>query len=81
MDHFMADASGVTAPLTVGDEVILIGKSGGKEISADKVASITGSINYEFVSRIGNRATRIYLNETRNLTQKSPPQRRALTIH
>jgi alanine racemase len=78
----MADASRIDLPLSVGDEVVLIGESGKKEISADSVASLSGSINYEFVSRIGNRAKRFYLNETTpSLTQKSPPARRGLAVY
>lgn len=35
-----------------GTEVVLIGKSGGEEISADEIAANAGTINYEVVSRI-----------------------------
>ena len=58
MDQFMVDASGVDAK--IDDEVILIGKSGSEEITADEIARLTGTINYEVVCDIGKRVPRIY---------------------
>ncbi|MBR6720112.1 MAG: alanine racemase [Clostridia bacterium] len=58
MDQFMVDASNVDAK--VDDEVILIGKSGTEEITADEIAGLTGTINYEVVCDIGKRVPRIY---------------------
>ncbi|MBQ2941326.1 MAG: alanine racemase [Clostridia bacterium] len=58
MDQFMVDASKVDAE--VDDEVILIGKSGFEEITADEIARLAGTINYEVVCDIGKRVPRIY---------------------
>lgn len=44
----------------VGDEIVLIGKSGNKEITATDVAEWAGTINYEIVSRIPAHIERIY---------------------
>ena len=42
-----------------GDEVILIGRSGNEEISADDLAKFAGSINYEIVTRINSEINRV----------------------
>lgn len=47
----------------IGDEVVLIGRQGDNEISADEVAEKTATINYEIVCRIGKRVQRVYVNE------------------
>jgi alanine racemase len=45
----------------VGDEVVLIGKQGSQEITADEIAKTTGTMNYEIVSRINPHLPRIYV--------------------
>lgn len=59
MDQFMVDVTG--SNVAVDDEVILIGKSGGEEITADEIATLDGTINYEIMCRIGMRVPRIYI--------------------
>jgi len=44
----------------VGDEVILIGRSQNKEITATDVADWASTINYEIVSRLPEHITRVY---------------------
>jgi alanine racemase len=46
----------------VGDEVVIIGKQGEQQITAEEVASAWGTINYEVVCGIGKRVPRIYRN-------------------
>ena len=41
-----------------GDEVVLLGKQGTDEISADEIANWMGTINYEVVTSILARAER-----------------------
>jgi alanine racemase len=43
----------------VGDEVVLIGRQGDDEISAEQVAEWLGTINYEVVSEILARVPRV----------------------
>jgi alanine racemase len=43
-----------------GDEVVVIGRQGGDEITADEVGEWSGTINYEVVSCIGPRVPRVY---------------------
>jgi len=44
-----------------GDEVILLGRQGEQEISADQIAAWLDTISYEVLTRIGSRVERIYL--------------------
>lgn len=44
----------------VGDEVVIIGKQGKEEITVEEVAKRLGTINYEVVTALSNRVTRIY---------------------
>lgn len=44
----------------VGDEVVIIGKSLNKEITATDIADWSGTINYEVVSRIPEHIPRVY---------------------
>ena len=45
-----------------GDEVVIIGRSKSKEISATDVADWAGTINYEIVTRLPESIPRIYTN-------------------
>lgn len=47
--------------IEVGDEVVLIGQQGKKEISAAEIAEICGTINYEIVCNLSERLAKIYL--------------------
>ncbi len=51
MNHFMVDA-GEIKDLSVGEEVVLIGRQGENEITADELAHLAGTINYEIVTRV-----------------------------
>lgn len=59
MDQFMVKLENVPNP-QIGDEVVLIGKQGGEEISANDLASVWQTINYEVTCGIGARVPRIY---------------------
>lgn len=43
-----------------GDEVVLIGRQGDEVITAEDVAAIWGTINYEVTCAIGPRVPRLY---------------------
>jgi Alr-MurF fusion protein len=58
MDQTMIDVSGVPG-VRIGDEVVLIGRQGNDEITAEEVAEQLGTINYEVVSAILARVPRI----------------------
>jgi alanine racemase len=49
----------------VGDEVVLLGKQGGEEITADQIAAKVRSISYEVLCALGKRAPRVFLHKGR----------------
>lgn len=61
MDQTMVQLDGIQKP-QVGDEVVLIGKQGQEEITADEVGQRWGTINYEVTCAIGPRVPRLYEN-------------------
>jgi alanine racemase len=48
------------AGVTVGDEVILWGRSGDDTISVNDVARIAQTISYEMLCTVGRRVSRVY---------------------
>lgn len=61
MDQFMVDVG--DRDLDVGTVVTLIGTDGGDTVTAEELATLIGTINYEVTTRIPSRVPRIYLNE------------------
>ena len=61
MDQFMVDIGDAAAE--VGDTITLIGAEDGEHISAEELAELIGTINYEVTTRIPSRVPRVYLNE------------------
>ncbi len=61
MDQFMVDLTGLEK-VQVGDELVLLGRQGTEEISADEVAEKAGTISYEIVTRMSRRLPRTYLD-------------------
>ena len=59
MDQFMVDATDI-ADIKIEDTVTLIGRDGENEITADEIADLTGTINYEVTCDISHRVERIY---------------------
>jgi len=58
MDQIVVDVGEMT--VQVGDEVVLIGRQGNQEITADEWADLLGTIAYEVVCQIGPRLPRRY---------------------
>ncbi len=58
MDQTMVDLGPETA-VKVGDEVVLIGRSGDQEITAAEWAKVLGTIPYEVTCQIGPRVERV----------------------
>jgi alanine racemase len=46
-----------------GDEVVLLGEQGSQSITADEIASASGTIAYEIVSRLNPRLPRRVVGE------------------
>jgi alanine racemase len=59
MDLIMVDVTDIPG-VSKGDEVVLIGRQGGGQITADEIARKIGSISYEVLCLIGKRVPRVY---------------------
>ncbi len=60
MDHFLVDAG--EDELSAGDEVVILGRQGTEQITAQDMAGKLGTIPYEVVCGVSARVRRIYLN-------------------
>jgi len=66
MDQCMIDVTDIIESgkdVDLGDEVVIFGKQGDKEINVTDLADIIGTINYELVCIIGKRIPRIYIKD------------------
>ena len=60
MDQFVVDVSDIPG-VRLNDEVVVFGRQGEEEISAEEVAAWAQTINYEVVTALMPRVTRVYL--------------------
>ncbi len=60
MDQCMVDVTDIKGEIKTGDEVVLLGKQGNSEITAEELADYIGTIPYEIVCIIGKRVPRVY---------------------
>jgi alanine racemase len=61
MDQFVVDVGDL--PVSAGDEVVLFGDGRDGAPTAEEWAAVTGTINYEIVTRVGARVPRVYTGE------------------
>jgi alanine racemase len=59
MDMSLIDVTALRGLVELGDEVVLIGRQGEEEITADELAGTLGTINYEVVTAISHRVPRV----------------------
>lgn len=59
MDQIMVDVTDIDG-VRVGDDAIIMGMSGNEKITAEELAAICGTINYEVICTFMPRVTRIY---------------------
>jgi len=59
MDLTMIDVTDIEK-IQPGDEVVLLGRQGDAEISADEMAAWANTISYEILTSISNRVPRIH---------------------
>jgi alanine racemase len=81
MDQIGLDLTNVPG-VAEGDEVVLIGRQGGQEITADEIAGWCGTISYEILCGLSDRVPRHYIHdgqpiEVCNLLGCSPTRERA----
>lgn len=62
MDQCMIDITDIKG-VEIGDEVILIGEDGNNKFTADTVAELIGTINYEVICMISKRVPRVYIKD------------------
>lgn len=62
MDQFMIDVTDIE-DVKENDEVVLIGKSNGLEITVEEIARHMNTINYEVICLIGKRVPRVYVKK------------------
>lgn len=60
MDQIMVDV-GPESSVRVGDEVVMLGRQGEVEITADELAELSGTISYEITCGISKRVDRIWI--------------------
>jgi alanine racemase len=61
MDQTLLDVGHIKG-VSIGDEVVLIGRQGESEISIERIAKLAGTIPYEILSQITDRVPRVYKN-------------------
>ena len=61
MDQIIVDVTKVKSA-RLGDEVVVLGRQGKEEVTADQLAELADTINYEIVCSLGNRLPRVYKN-------------------
>jgi alanine racemase len=59
MDQCLVDVTTIRGQVKVGDEVVIIGRQGQAEVSADELATKLGTSNYEIVTSIATRVPRL----------------------
>ena len=57
MNILMADVTDIP-DVSLGDEVVLIGRQGDEEVQVEELASLSDTINYEFLARLSPAISR-----------------------
>lgn len=63
MDQFMVDITDIEGTVQIEDEVTLIGKDMGEEITMEALGALSGRFNYELACDLGKRIPRVYLKK------------------
>jgi alanine racemase len=65
MDYFMVDLTDIEnktgKPVTIGEEIVLLGEQGKEIITANELADLAGTISYEIFTGVSDRVARVYL--------------------
>ena len=59
MDYLCVDVGNIPGVM-VGDEAVLVGASGGEQVTVTELAERAGTIAYEILTRLGRRVERVY---------------------
>jgi alanine racemase len=77
MDVTIADITDIEG-VSVEDEVVVFGRQGVESISVDEVASRSGTISYEVITRISRRVPRVFVSQGRAIGLRTLTDRRML---
>ena len=61
MDQTMVDLGPDGGGVSAGDEVVVLGRQGDEEITADEIAAVMGTISYEVTCLVAPRVKRTYI--------------------
>jgi len=64
MDQTLIDVTALRGRVETGDEVVLIGRDGDEEVTAEEMAEKLGTIHYEVVTGIAKRVPRVVAGAT-----------------
>jgi alanine racemase len=71
MDQCMLNVTGVENVL-LEDEVVILGKQGNEQITAEELADLLGTINYEITCMISHRVPRVYIRDGQVVSTVNP---------
>ncbi|RKN82165.1 alanine racemase [Paenibacillus ginsengarvi] len=71
MDQCMADISAIPNP-TKEEEVVLLGRQGGESVTAEELAELLGTINYEITCMVSHRVPRVYTKGGKRVSVVNP---------
>ena len=69
MDQMMVDITDIP-DVKEGEQVIIIGSDNDEQITAEEVAEIAGSFNYELLCNLGKRVPRLYIRHGKQVGSK-----------
>ncbi len=69
MDQSLVDVTRLRGTVALDDEVVLIGRQGEEEVTADELAVKLGTINYEIVTRIAQRVPRVVCRDNTDVPE------------
>jgi alanine racemase len=64
MNIMMVDVTDIPG-VAVGDHVVLLGRQGSEEITAEELAELNGTINYELLARLSPAIPRVVVNDSK----------------
>ncbi len=70
MDQMMVDVTDIEG-VSAGSEVVLMGKQGENQITAEELAKTENTINYEVVCNVGKRVPRVFIRNDEIISTKA----------
>jgi alanine racemase len=70
MDQMMVDVTDIEG-VCAGSEVVLMGKQGKNQITAEELAKTENTINYEVVCNVGKRVPRVFIRNDEIISTKA----------